>query len=107
MLCGGGVADTSLVPFPFPLSPFPKSFFDRVVDDLADGLRREVTADVRVAFVGEALPESFVAVGAKDGGGEVAGRVGDQSLLAVAQGHALRADGGGDDWQAVGGHLDE
>src|SRR5256885_15356937 len=105
MLCGGRVADTPLVPSPLPLYPCPKSFFDRIVDDLADRLRREVPADVRVAFVGEAPPESFVAVGAQGRGGEVLRGVGDQSLLAVAQGHALRADGGRDDGQAVGERL--
>src|SRR5919202_6692000 len=74
---------------------------DGVVDDLADGLRREVSAGVRPPVVGESAPESLVAVGAQDGGGEVGGRVGDQRLLAVAQAHALRADRGRHDGQGV------
>src|ERR1044072_6066368 len=61
--------------------------------------------DVRVAAFGESPPERFVAVGAKDGGGEVLRRVGDERVFAVAQRHSFRAAVGRGDGQAVGERL--
>src|SRR5947209_9811346 len=75
--------------------------FDRLVNDLADDARREVSGDVRVAVVGETLPEFGVSVESHDRPGEVARRVGDHGLLSVSKPHPLGPDCRRDDGNAV------